>query len=92
MPFHEFTDAGGSLTLWRLFVLAILVLLLKRIPIIIALWKWIPDIKTFRESIFCGHFGPIGVGAIFIATLGRTELPEEVPNPPETSKDRKSIV
>jgi len=87
MPFHEFTDAGGSLTLWRLFVLAILVLLLKRIPIIIALWKWIPDIKTFRESIFCGHFGPIGVGAIFIATLGRTELPEEVPNPPETSND-----
>jgi hypothetical protein len=24
---------------------------------------WIPDIKTFREAVFSGHFGPIGVGA-----------------------------
>ena len=28
----------------------------------IALYKWIPDVKTFREAIFSGHFGPIGIG------------------------------
>lgn len=29
---------------------------------IVALYKWIPDIKTFREAVFSGHFGPMGVG------------------------------
>ncbi|PWN88897.1 Sodium/hydrogen exchanger, partial [Acaromyces ingoldii] len=91
MPFHDFV--GGSdaerntLSLWRLFVLAICVLLTKRLPIVVALWRWIPDIKTFREAVFAGHFGPIGVGAIFIATLARTLLPEEVASPPETTND-----
>ncbi|PWN37298.1 Sodium/hydrogen exchanger, partial [Meira miltonrushii] len=96
MPFRDW--AGGTeaepntLNLWRLFVLAICVLLTKRIPIVIALWKWIPDIKTFREAVFAGHFGPIGVGAIFIATLARTELPEEIPSPPQTSNDVLALV
>jgi NhaP-type Na+/H+ or K+/H+ antiporter len=87
MPWYEFAHAAGSLNIWRCFVLAIAVLSLKRIPIILALWRWIPDIKTFREAMFSGHFGPMGVGAIFIATLGRHELPEEIPEPPETSND-----
>ncbi|GAC98780.1 hypothetical protein PHSY_006375 [Pseudozyma hubeiensis SY62] len=87
IPWHDFVDAEIGLSLWRLIVLSICVLLTKRIPIILALWKFIPDIKTFREAIFCGHFGPIGVGAIFIATLGRTLMPEEVAEPPQTSND-----
>lgn len=96
MPFRDW--AGGTeaepntLNLWRLFVLAICVLLTKRIPIVLGLWKWIPDIKTFREAVFAGHFGPIGVGAIFIATLARTELPDEIPSPPETSNDVLALV
>lgn len=91
MPFQAF--AGGpseepnTLSIWRLFVLAFCVLLTKRLPIVIALWRWIPDIKTFREAVFAGHFGPIGVGAIFIATLARTRLPQEVNSPPENTND-----
>lgn len=57
-------------------VLTILVLLLRRIPIILATYKWIPDIKTFREAMFTGWFGPMGVGAIFISTLAKLALPE----------------
>ena len=89
MPFAQFAGGGGAagLNVWRLFVIAILTLLLKRIPIILALWKYIPDIKTFRDALFVGHFGPIGCGAIFISTLGRTLMPAEVANPPETSND-----
>lgn len=87
MPWYEFAHAADSLNIWRCFVLAIAVLSLKRIPIILALWRWIPDIKTFREAIFSAHFGPMGVGAIFIATLGREELPLEVASPPETPND-----
>ena len=56
---------------WKLVVLGILVLLFLRIPIMMALNPLIPDIKTWREALFAGHFGPIGVGALFVAILAR---------------------
>src|SRR5271170_3739243 len=59
---------------WRLVCIAILILLFRRIPIMLALKPIIPDIKSWREALFCGHFGPIGVGAIFISILARAEL------------------
>ncbi|EGX53421.1 hypothetical protein AOL_s00006g287 [Orbilia oligospora ATCC 24927] len=37
-------------------------------------WGLEPWRLTFRESLFAGHFGPIGVGAIFVAILARSEL------------------
>ena len=69
MPFSDFTDASIGLSLWRLFVIGILVLSLRRLPIIIALYKFIPDIKTFREAIFSGHFGPMGIGVFWLNVL-----------------------
>lgn len=66
MPFNDFSNASLTLSVWRLIVIAILVLLLRRLPIMIALYKWIPDVKTFREAIFSGHFGPMGVGKLHI--------------------------
>lgn len=74
-PFNDFDSSALTLSPWRLVVIAILVLLLRRLPIMIALYKWIPDIKTFREAAFCGHFGPIGVGGVFISTLAAGKLP-----------------
>jgi NhaP-type Na+/H+ or K+/H+ antiporter len=56
--------------------LAIAILLLRRLPFMLAAYRWIPDIKTFREAAFTGWFGPMGVGAVFIATLAKTKLPE----------------
>ncbi|OBZ68768.1 putative Na(+)/H(+) antiporter C3A11.09 [Grifola frondosa] len=41
----------------------------------VAAFVWIPDIKTFREAVFSGHFGPMGIGAIFISTLAAEQLP-----------------
>lgn len=66
---------------WRLIVIGLLVLILRRLPAVVALYKWIPDVKTFREALFSGHFGPVGVGAVFISTLASTKLPEPH-NPP----------
>lgn len=95
MPFKSFNDAelgvsethmdtrGANeiqLNFWRLIILAIGILLIRRLPIILALYRWIPDIKTFREAAFTGWFGPMGVGAVFIVTLARTELPEGDPD------------
>ncbi|TFY71717.1 hypothetical protein EVG20_g1280 [Dentipellis fragilis] len=74
-PFNQFDNAALSISVWRLIVIAILVLLLRRLPVIIALYRWIPDVKNFREALFSGHFGPMGVGAVFIATLAAETLP-----------------
>lgn len=62
MPFDKFQEPALTLSVWRLIVIAILVLLFRRLPVMLALYKWIPDVKNFREAVFCGHFGPIGVG------------------------------
>ncbi|KAK8858818.1 hypothetical protein IAR55_003048 [Kwoniella newhampshirensis] len=74
IPFDGFNTP--DLRVWRLVVLAICILLVRRLPVIILFYKWIPDIKTFREAAFTGWFGPMGVGAIFISTLARVSLPE----------------
>ncbi|KAJ7078010.1 Sodium/hydrogen exchanger family-domain-containing protein [Mycena belliarum] len=79
MPFASFNDpAGTTLQAWRLIVLALCVLLLRRLPIMVALYRWIPDVKTLSEAVFSGHFGPIGIGAVFISTLA-TEVLQESP-------------
>jgi NhaP-type Na+/H+ or K+/H+ antiporter len=74
IPWEYFNSAAMGLQAWRLVVLAIFVILFRRIPIMMLLKPFIPDIKTWREALFAGHFGPIGVGAIYIAMLARAEL------------------
>ena len=77
VPWEQFNSGLLSLDVWRLVVLALLILFFRRIPIMLALKPLIPDIKTWREALFAGHFGPIGVGAIFVAILARAELESE---------------
>ncbi|KAG0764499.1 hypothetical protein G6F62_005324 [Rhizopus arrhizus] len=80
MPWSLFNDASIQITVWRLIVLAILVLLLRRLPIIMALYKFIPAIHTWREAVFTGWFGPIGVGAVFYYTVALEAIPADGPN------------
>ena len=86
IPFDSFNDPALYIDWWRLVVLAICILLVRRLPIILALYKFIPDIKTFREALFTGWFGPMGVGAIFIGTLSKISLPEG-----EAEKDTEQV-
>ena len=37
----------------------------RRIPIVLAMHKYIPEIEHFQQAAFVGFFGPIGVSAIF---------------------------
>ncbi|KAL9087685.1 MAG: hypothetical protein Q9159_003497 [Coniocarpon cinnabarinum] len=74
IPWDQFNSSILHIEVWKLVVIAILVLFFRRIPIMMALKPVIPDIKTWREALFAGHFGPIGVGAIFVAILARAEL------------------
>ncbi|CAE6518345.1 unnamed protein product [Rhizoctonia solani] len=76
IPFEDFDAPELSISPWRLIVLGLAVVALRRLPIMLALYKFIPDIRTLRECIFAGHFGPMGVGAVFISTLAAIKLPE----------------
>ncbi|KAF8125710.1 Sodium/hydrogen exchanger family-domain-containing protein [Boletus edulis] len=76
MPFDSFNNETLTLSVGRLILTAILILLLKRLPIMIALYKFIPDVKTFREALFSGHFGPVGIGAVYISTFAVGYLPK----------------
>ncbi|CAL3972375.1 unnamed protein product [Diplocarpon coronariae] len=83
--------------IWQLLIFLILVILFRRIPIVLALKRIIPDIRTYREALFCGHFGPMGVGALFLVMEARGELENgtSVPwakprklTPPYSDKDK----
>lgn len=84
IPWEQYNAPNIGLTPWRLVVIAIFVIFFRRIPIMMALKPVIPDIKTWREALFAGHFGPIGVGAIFASILLRAELENDSTIPLET--------
>ncbi|KAJ4355564.1 Na+/H+ antiporter [Didymosphaeria variabile] len=81
IPWEQFNSDVLGITPWRLVVLGLLVLFFRRIPVMLALKPLIPDIKTWREALFAGHFGPIGVGGLFVAILARAELETEETTP-----------
>ena len=51
--------------IYRLVFLGVLILLFRRIPVVLAMHKYIPEIEHFHQAAFVGFFGPIGVSAIF---------------------------
>ena len=74
VPWEQYNNHAIGLVPWRLVVIAIFVIFFRRIPVMLLLKPIIPDVKTWREALFAGHFGPIGVGAIFASILARAEL------------------
>lgn len=81
IPWKEFVPAkdsvlDGHISVKSLFLFLLLVLLFRRIPAVMAmqLGRIVPDVKTYKEALFCGHFGPMGVGALFLAIEARAKL------------------
>lgn len=85
IPWYDFKPSSISpgITAGKLAGFLVLVLAFRRIPIVLALYRWIPDIRTFREALFCGHFGPMGLGGLFLAIEARAMLENEsaIPDP-----------
>ncbi|KAI7819012.1 Cation/H+ exchanger, partial [Gamsiella multidivaricata] len=69
IPFSSFGDPALGLTVWRMIILAVVVLMFRRLPFVIALKPLIPALTTYREAAFAGWFGPIGVGAVFFSKV-----------------------
>lgn len=97
IPWGRFSPALGTenLTLGRLMALLFLIILFRRIPFVLALKRWIPDIRTYREALFCGHFGPMGLGALFLTIEARAQMETSssrpLPQPPAHSPYKEPI-
>jgi len=81
LPFHAYDSPEYGITPWKLVLLVIAILLLRRIPFLLAVYKLVPEIKSWQQALFSGHFGPMGVSAVFVSTLALTRLPTPE-NPP----------
>jgi NhaP-type Na+/H+ or K+/H+ antiporter len=78
IPWSEFhqPDTTG-ITYGRLIGLGLLVLLFRRIPAILMTYKLMPNVcKNYKEALFMGYFGPIGIGAVFYVEHTRHLFPE----------------
>lgn len=77
LPWQQWVALGG----WKLGLLVVAILLLRRLPAVGLLNQWIRPIRSVPETLFVGWFGPIGVAAIFYAgfCLRRTGVEEVWP-------------
>lgn len=97
IPFKDFLPSSvtPNVGIWQLGLFLVLILLFRRIPVVLAFKRFIPDVRTYREALFCGHFGPMGVGALFLAIEARaqletgTSIPIPRPEIPHLSHDEK---
>jgi NhaP-type Na+/H+ or K+/H+ antiporter len=76
-PWHQFVY-NEVIPIYRLIPLGILVLLLRRPPIIALLHTRIHQIEEWRQASIVGFFGPIGVSAIFYLYISQEYLRKAV--------------
>ena len=69
LPWGEWVALG-----WTGLVLAGAVLAFRRLPMVLALRRFVPPVRGTADAAFAGWFGPIGVAAIYYATLSTREL------------------
>ncbi|KAJ5383363.1 Cation/H+ exchanger [Penicillium concentricum] len=89
-PWSSFLN-NSVIPIHRLIFLGILVLLVRRLPIVFAMHKWIPQIELVSQAAFVGFFGPIGVGAIFYLSVS-LEFLRKIQVDGEVPEDVKQIM
>lgn len=72
-PWHSFVS-NNVIPIYRLIPLGIMVLLFRRPPVVWALHTKIWQIEEWKQALFVGFFGPIGVSAIFYLYVSRRFL------------------
>lgn len=74
LPWGEWFALG-----WTGVALAVGVLLLRRLPMMFAFRRFIPPLQRTADTAFAGWFGPIGVAAIYYATLAHHKIGSQEP-------------
>jgi NhaP-type Na+/H+ or K+/H+ antiporter len=68
LPWDERVELG-----WAGLILIVAVLLLRRLPAVLALNPLVDQTRGLKDALFLGWFGPIGVAALYYATLAPRE-------------------
>ena len=71
--------SGWAALGWRAPALVVAVLLLRRLPAVLAIRPLVPGLHHWLDAVFVGWFGPLGVSALFFAVhasraTGREEV------------------
>lgn len=69
LPWQQWLDLG-----WSGPLLVAAVLLLRRLPAVLAVSPILSPAHGLRDALFVGWFGPVGVAALFYATLSLREV------------------
>jgi sodium/hydrogen antiporter len=71
IPLQGWIDLG-----WSGIVLVLAILLLRRLPGMLIVHRWVDPIRSWPDALFLGWFGPIGIAALYYANFafGHTEL------------------
>lgn len=65
LPWAKWAEMGWM----RAVLLVVAVLLLRRLPAILLLKRFTPQIRHWDEALFVGWFGPVGVAALYYAAV-----------------------
>ena len=68
LPWDKWVELG-----WGGLILIVAVLLLRRLPAVLALNPLIDQTRGLKDALFLGWFGPIGVAALYYASLAPRE-------------------
>jgi sodium/hydrogen antiporter len=74
IPLDDWLELG-----WAGVLLVIGVLLLRRLPVMLLVARWVDPLKTWSDALFIGWFGPLGVGALFYAVYAHGETGYDEP-------------
>lgn len=73
LPWGQWAELG-----WRGLALCAAVLALRRLPMMLGLWRAMPLMQGRRDAWFLGWFGPIGVAALLYAALALHRTGEQI--------------
>lgn len=84
VPWEQFNNHILGLDAWRLVILSLVFIFLRRFPAVILNYKFNSEIHSLKEAIFVGHFGPIGVSGLFACIVAISSLQSASLDTPHT--------
>jgi sodium/hydrogen antiporter len=69
MPFETFNMPDLGVVPWKLVVLLLSILVVRRIPCLLLLYRFVPEITSWKEALFSGHFGASAPDPPFLLIL-----------------------
>lgn len=77
IPWNDYSNGALGLSGWRVVVLGICVILLRRMPWMILAHRFVPVLRNWNEAMFTGWFGPIGVSAVYYIQVALRKVPDD---------------